>query len=821
MAIVLSMACLGGFTAPVIADTVVAWGYNGNGQTNVPGGLSGVTAIAGGSEYSLALKSDGTVVAWGYNGYGQTTAPGGLSGVTAIAAGGRHSLALKSDRTVVAWGYNAQGQTNVPGGLSGVTAIAAGYAHSLALKSDGTVVAWGWNGYGLTNVPGGLSGVTAIAGGDNHSLALQEAASPTDILLSSTSVLENQPAGTVVGILSAVDPNLGDIHTFSFVSGTGDADNASFTIDGTSLKTAAVFDYETKNSYSIRILATDFGGLTFEKTFTISSDVNEAPTDILLSSTSVLENQPAGMMVGILSAVDPNLSDIHTFSFVSGTGDADNGSFTIDGTSLKTAAVFDYETKNSYSIRVRVSDSGALTFETQFTITVTPLIAGTVVAWGYNDKGQTTVPGGLTGVTAIAGGFLHSLALKSNWTVVAWGWNGNGQTTVPGGLSGVTAIAAGYVHSLALKSDGTVVAWGWNGYGQTTVPGGLSGVTAIAAGYEHNLALKSDGTVVAWGYNEYGQTTVPGGLSGVTAIAAGYAHSLALKSDGTVVAWGWNGNGQTTVPGGLSGVTAIAAGGRHIVALKSDGTVVAWGYNEYGQTTVPGGLSGVTAIAAGVEHSLALKSDGTVVAWGRNTDGQTTVPGSLSGVTAISGGGSHSLALQEAASPTDILLSSASVLENQSVATVVGILSAVDPNLGDTHSFTLVSGTGDADNGSFTIDGTSFKTAAVFDFETKSSYSIRLRATDSGGLTFEKIFVISIGDVEEGPFPMEIVNENGTFRLSFESVEGWTYVIQYKNALSDATWLELDSVTGNGEPMSVTPDINGISRFYRLHIVPN
>src|SRR5262245_39604534 len=53
--------------------------------------------------------------------------------------------------------------------------------------------------------------------------------------------------------------------------------------------------------------------------------------------------------------------------------------------------------------------------------------------------------------------------------VVAWGNNEYGQTTVPvTALSGVTAIAAGYGHTVALKNDGTVVAWGYNEYGQVT-----------------------------------------------------------------------------------------------------------------------------------------------------------------------------------------------------------------------------------------------------------------------------------------------------------------------------------------------------------------
>jgi hypothetical protein len=190
---------------------------------------------------------------------------------------------------------------------------------------------------------------------------------------------------------------------------------------------------------------------------------------------------------------------------------------------------------------------------------------------------------------------------------------------VPGGLSGVVAIAAGRDHSLALKSDGTVVAWGNNTSGQSTVPGGLNGVLAIAAGFDHSLALKSDGTTVAWGQIDIGfgnfvTATVPGGLNGVVAIAAGGSHSLALKSDGTVVAWGagqpgQNGDpnyGQSTVPGGLKGVVAIAAGSYHSLALKPDGTVAAWGNNSSGQSTVPGGLNGVLAIAGGFNHSLAV-----------------------------------------------------------------------------------------------------------------------------------------------------------------------------------------------------------------------
>ena len=160
--------------------TVFGWGRNDSGQTTIPFSATNIIAISAGSAHAIALRRNGTVLAWQNGVYGQTTVPPGATNVTAIAAGWFHNLALKSNGTVVAWGAGTFasstphfGQSVVPVALSNVVAVAAGGYHSLALKSDGTVLAWGWNGSGQTNVPAGLSNVIAIAAGASNSVALK------------------------------------------------------------------------------------------------------------------------------------------------------------------------------------------------------------------------------------------------------------------------------------------------------------------------------------------------------------------------------------------------------------------------------------------------------------------------------------------------------------------------------------------------------------------------------------------------------------------------------------------------------------------------
>ena len=329
---------------------------------------------------------------------------------------------------------------------------------------------------------------------------------------------------------------------------------------------------------------------------------------------------------------------------------------------------------------------------------------------------------------SVWGGARECIALKSDGTVWTWGFNnygelGDGTTTnsaTPlqvlgsggsGHLSGVSAIMGGEVHNLALKSDGTVWAWGWNAMnmvGDGTAltrafpvqVSGLSSIVSLGSRGYHSLAVKSDGTVWAWGWDRNGALgngvddsnsdfpvplQVPGVVNPIM-VSGGYCFSVALLQDHTLVAWGVNsagqlGDGTTTnrlspVPVvGLSHVVAVSAGWTHVVALKDDGTVWTWGSNTWtgaypgsgklgdGTTLdhalpaqVPG-LSGAVAVSGGDAHTAVLKADGTVWTFGSNAAGQcgdgtltqrlspVQVLG-LSGITSLTARDFHNQAIQ-------------------------------------------------------------------------------------------------------------------------------------------------------------------------------
>jgi Ca2+-binding RTX toxin-like protein len=124
-----------------------------------------------------------------------------------------------------------------------------------------------------------------------------------------------------------------------------------------------------------------------------------------------------------------------------------------------------------------------------------------------------------------------------------------------------------------------------------------------------------------------------------------------------------------------------------------------------------------------------------------------------------------------------ISLSSSILLENNTAGVVVGSISinapeVQFPSLTGPFSYSLIAGTGDADNSSFTIVGDQLSINTVADFEVKSNYSIRLRVTDAIGITYEQVGTIFVDNVNEaptinsdggGPSAALLVEENSLF----------------------------------------------------------
>ncbi|WP_270170223.1 RCC1 domain-containing protein [Paenibacillus sp. SYP-B4298] len=678
-------------TAEVRSDgTVWTWGYNNKGQlgdgttvnTKIPKQVLGpggnnVASVAAGSEYMVALKTDGSVWTWGDNQYGllgdgtmtttstsvQVKGAGGvgfMSDITAISASTSDRVVLKSNGTVWTWGYNYDGNlgdgTRIrrttpvpvkgPGGqgiLSNITAIDTKAGHMLALRSDGTVWAWGRNDYGQ------LGDGTTI---DRHTPVQVKGLEGTGVLTDVIAV----SAGNVSSYALKSDGSVWSwgANTFNML-GDGTAVHRSTPVQVKQQGMGFLFD----------IVAIEAGGMS---AYALKSD-------------------------GTLYSWGSNAM-----------GELGDGTTT--------------DRSNSVKVKNETNSDGvqAISFLAAGSSMVLALKAdGTLLGWGFNYYGQlgdgTTTSRSLPVVLGnssgglpkqevpIAAGRSHTAYIKPDGTVWSWGANDYGQlgdgTTIQRrspvqvkGLVSIVAVTASNNHTLALKSDGTVWSWGLNDSGQlgdgTTTftrhtpvqvkgmggTGYLTDIVAIRTNNYHSVALKSDGTVWTWGKNNFGQLGngtsssyyAPvqvrgrfgiGELTNIVSIAAGTYHTVALKVDGTVWSWGYNAYGQlgdgtetnsqtpVQVKWGrhpLTSITALDAGDLFTVALDALGTVYSWGFGGFGRlgngetsnqltpVTVKrmggeGILRNVKTLSTGVSHTAAIATDGTVWSWGDNTSG--------------------------------------------------------------------------------------------------------------------------------------------------------------------------------------------------------
>jgi len=376
------------FTAlAIFFASIVAVVGGANVQPANAAAMNGFTQVSTGTQFTCAVKSDGTVWCWGYNNVGQlgngTTTNAsrpvqvtGLTNATQVASADTASCALKSDGTVWCWGGGRLGNgsaagSTVPVQVSDLTTaiqISGKFQHFCAVKSDQNVVCWGWN---ALNIMGDSTGTDRLV--------------PT-----------------------APNPALpmGVVQVSSGVFGT-----SVLLSDGT-----------------VRSWGAGNNGALGNGSTTYSTSTKTAPTG--LSTVSKISGGPGW---GNLCAIETAGSVVKCW------GLNNNGQL---GIGVAAASGADYwrltpVVVSGFTSTVTAIDVGIYT-------PCAVLADTSLMCWGYNGEGQAGVSGtqvltptavpNMTGVSQVSPGYYHSCAVLGDTTVKCWGRNtygalGNNTTT--------------------------------------------------------------------------------------------------------------------------------------------------------------------------------------------------------------------------------------------------------------------------------------------------------------------------------------------------------------------------------------------------------
>jgi alpha-tubulin suppressor-like RCC1 family protein len=646
--------------APIQATdySIAAWGINGYGQTDVPAGLTNISQLAAGSHHSLALRTNGSVVAWGFNSEGQCNVPASATNITAIAAGGSFSAALRANGTVIAWGGTNWGAHTPPNAFgAGCAAIAAGtHAHGVAAYSNGVVRSWGKTAYISTPTSViSLGNVISLAAGEEHNVALLSDGTvrcwwASSFPFGAGPAITNTPSGlsNVIAIAAGYSHTLALLSNGTVVAwGQNDFGQTNVPANLTNvvkIGAGGIQSYAVTANGKIVM----WGTPPFDP---INQDPRSAP-DSLTNVVAV-----AGGNRHVLALVTNPVPSITqpprsrsipfgwpvTFS-ITASGQAPlNYQWQLNGTNLPD------ETNASLTIAsaqiTNLGDYHAIVTN-QFgstTSRVATLVAGSVLAWGYNGGEQCWLTPGFTNAVSLSGGVYDTFMASADGKLSFAGdrvLSTNDLAIIPTILDARTVVSR-YNSQLVTRSNGMVIALGDLGK-YTAVPTAASNVisSAIAEGGTAGLVVREDGQLVCWGYSSP-LTNVPPSLTNVVRVAASSRFALALRNDGTVATYG---AGAPASPTNLTNVVSLDAslGFGTPYALRADGTVVTW--NGSGVMSQVDGATNIVAISAGVSHLLALRGDGTVFVNGSTQSyGQGALPGALSNVVEVAAGHLHSI----------------------------------------------------------------------------------------------------------------------------------------------------------------------------------
>ncbi|WP_425391799.1 FG-GAP-like repeat-containing protein [Ekhidna sp.] len=620
---------------------------------------------------------------------------------------------------------------------------------------------------------------------------------PTGITLSTTNIEETVTAGSAIATIDADDPNAGDTHEFSLVSGDGsnDVDNDKFVIEGDQLIIKQNVSFETQSSYNIHLSASDSEG-NIEQAFTITvNNTNELPTGITLSATTIDEEVTGGSAIATIDATDANTGDEHEFALVvgDGTNDADNSKFIIDGDQLVIKSSPDFDVQSTYNIYLSASDSEG-SFEQAFTLTVNEFVSSNNAPTGIL-LSSTSFDEGIDGGSAVAS--LAAEDLDAGDTHTFSFATGDGSNDIDNSKFLIDG------DQLVIKSSPSFeVQSSYNIYLSTS-----DGEDSFEQAFNLTVNnLNSAPTGIQLSSTSFDEG-IAGGSSVATLTAddadAGDTHTFTLATgDGTNDA----DNNQFVIDGDQLVIKSSpnfetqASYNIYVSAADSEGSVMQAfeltvnNVNEVPtaitlsstsmEETTPAGSAVATIDATDAnesdQHEFELISgDGTNDA----DNGKFLVEGDqliIKQDSRFETQASYSIYLSASDSegsiaqafvidvvdvnqaPNSISLSITSLDESVSPGSTAATISTTDPNAGDTHTFSLVEGDGtnDQHNDLFVISGNKLILIEEVEFDNLQSISINIEAND-GEESYTQSFTLIVNEVLG--LADEVVNTLGVY----------------------------------------------------------
>ncbi|KOR32988.1 hypothetical protein TI05_03815, partial [Achromatium sp. WMS3] len=599
---------------------------------------------------------------------------------------------------------------------------------------------------------------------------------PTAIALSNVTINE-ATAGAVVGTLATTDQDTADTHTYTI-------DDARFEVDGYNrlrLKATETLDYETEDTVTVKVTATDSGtgNLTTDQIFTIQvNDRNEAPTAIELSNNNVNENAD-GVTIGNLTTTDPDANDTHTYRV------NDTRFEVVDGQlKLKSGVTLDWEAEPTVNITVTTVDGANLTFAQNFTIEVNDT-NDAPIAIGLSNRSVTeNAAGAIIGnvfTNDLDADDTHTYSIDdTRFEVVD---NPDDDPDQGPQLKLKHGIALDYEAGSTL--DITITA---------TDDGGLAKSQLFTIDVYDVNENPTDLTLSNITIAENDVGAVIGNVSITDPNdTATYTYTvddlrfevvdgqLKLKADQTL-----DRETEATVNITLTGTdtdglvkdetftlyvnnvnetpTSIELSGTHTVDENAASVVIGtlsttdpdaddtFTYNIDNVSTCPEDLNCFFEIDD--SNQLKLKN-------GKALDYETAASIDITITATDSGGLSKTQILtldvqDQNDAPTDLVLANTTV-DEVTAGAVVGTLSITDQDATDTHTYAV-------DDTRFEVDGYNrlkLKATENLDYETEDTVTVKVTATDSGtgNLTADQIFTIQVNDRNEAPIAIALTND--------------------------------------------------------------